>query len=39
MTVKMAGPMAENWIDEMVGLVTDCWADGMAMTRADLRAG
>ena len=31
--------MAKNWIDKMVGSIAHCWADEMAVTRADSRVG
>ena len=37
MAVKMAGLMADTWLDKIVDLMTDCWVGGMFVSMAVLR--
>ena len=39
MAVKRAGYMAVDWIDKVIGLMSDCLAEMIIVTRADLKAG
>ena len=38
-TVELVGSMAKNWIDDMVGYMTGCWVDGVAVARAVSKSG